>query len=215
MSNRIDRKSCRERALRGGGTRAAIQAARLCACLAIMTPVAVVVAAGVAAPSPARAAAGSPQEAAGSPQQKGRPQNQNQKEPASGRQVAKLPPSYDEGMKLVRTGEYAKAREIFEQALREAPSHPDVLNMLAYSQRKTGSIDLAIETYKRALRLRPNFPLAREYLGEAYLQASLRELTALQRAGRSATSEHAMLLRALHEALEELPPAPEGSGRRW
>lgn len=210
MSNRIDRKSCRERALRGGGARAAIQAARLCACLAIMAPVAVVVvvAAGVAAPSPARAAAGSPQE-------KDRPQNQNQKkkEPASGRQVSKLPPSYDEGMKLIRTGEYAKAREIFEQALREASSNPDVLNMLAYSQRKTGSIDLAIETHKRALRLRPNFPQAREYLGEAYLQASLRELTALQRAGRSATSEHAMLLRALHEALEELPPAPEGSGR--
>jgi tetratricopeptide (TPR) repeat protein len=198
-----------------------------------MAPVAVVVvvAAGVAAPSPARAAAGSPQEAAGSPQeaagspqeaagspqQKDRPQNQNQKkkEPASGRQVSKLPPSYDEGMKLIRTGEYAKAREIFEQALREASSNPDVLNMLAYSQRKTGSIDLAIETHKRALRLRPNFPQARESLGEAYLQASLRELTALQRAGRSATSEHAMLLRALHEALEELPPAPEGSGRRW
>jgi tetratricopeptide (TPR) repeat protein len=184
-----------------------------------MAPVAVVVvvAAGVAAPSPARAAAGSPQEAAGSPQQKDRPQNQNQKkkEPASGRQVSKLPPSYDEGMKLIRTGEYAKAREIFEQALREASSNPDVLNMLAYSQRKTGSIDLAIETHKRALRLRPNFPQARESLGEAYLQASLRELTALQRAGRSATSEHAMLLRALHEALEELPPAPEGSGRGW
>jgi tetratricopeptide (TPR) repeat protein len=175
-----------------------------------MAPVAVVVvvAAGVAAPSPARAAAGSPQE-------KDRPQNQKKKEPASGRQVSKLPPSYDEGMKLIRTGEYAKAREIFEQALREASSNPDVLNMLAYSQRKTGSIDLAIETHKRALRLRPNFPQAREYLGEAYLQASLRELTALQRAGRSATSEHAMLLRALHEALEELPPAPEGSGRRW
>ncbi len=86
--------------------------------------------------------------------------------------------------------------------------------MLAYSQRKSGSINIAIETSKRALRLRPNFPQAREYLGETYLQAALRELIALERAGKAASHQHARLLRALHEAVKELPPAPEVSDRR-
>jgi Flp pilus assembly protein TadD len=158
----------------------------------------VTVAAGVATPSPALAA--------GSPEEK--------KKPASGRQLAQLPPSYSEGMELVRAGKFAEARETFEQALKEAPTNPDVMNMLAYCFRKTGSIDLAIATYKKALRQRPNFPQAREYLGETYLQASLRELTALRRAGKSATQEHALLLRALHEALADLPPAPEVSDKR-
>ena len=88
--------------------------------------------------------------------------------------------------------------------------------MLAYSQRKSGHLDLAIETYKKAIRLRGRFPQAREYLAEAYLQASLRELATLRSYGDSGAREAALLVTALKEAANELPP-PErvGTKRSW
>jgi cytochrome c-type biogenesis protein CcmH/NrfG len=118
-------------------------------------------------------------------------------------------------MQLVEKGKFVEARMAFELARRLTPTQPDVLNMLAYTQRKTGALDLAIANYKNALRQRPDFPQAREYLGEAYVQAALRELTALERAGPSAGNEYAALLRALHDMAGELPPRPDSKQNDW
>jgi tetratricopeptide (TPR) repeat protein len=47
---------------------------------------------------------------------------------------------------------------------------PRVLNMIGYSTRKLGDLDKGLEYYHKALALDPDYLLAREYLGEGYLQ---------------------------------------------
>jgi tetratricopeptide (TPR) repeat protein len=69
--------------------------------------------------------------------------------------------------------------EIFDEANRVESHNPDILNMLAYSQRKSGMLDQSIANYKRALALRHHFPEADEYLGEAYIQAALAQIQTL------------------------------------
>ena len=86
--------------------------------------------------------------------------------------------------------------------------------MLAFSLRKTGKIDKAIKHYHKALKLRPRFPQAREYQGEAYIQAAVREITTLKRYGKTAEHEHDDLVEALIEAAdrfrsEDAPDTPE------
>ena len=131
------------------------------------------------------------------------------------RPSAKVSP-YEEGLELIEAGDFVNARGAFERAVRRSPKDPDALNMLAYSQRKSGHLDLAIETYKKAIRLRGRFPQAREYLAEAYLQASLRELATLRSYGDSGAREAALLVTALKEAANELPPAEQvGTKRSW
>ena len=124
-----------------------------------------------------------------------------------------LPPSYEKGMKLVSEGELEKAREAFAQANRKRRNDPDILNMLAYTQRKTGDLDQAIGNYHKALRLRPDFPDAHEYLGEAYLQAALEQLKALADGGEKSAKQHGQLLRALHDGTRGLIPPPRSA--RW
>ena len=99
--------------------------------------------------------------------------------------------------------------------MQQDPQNPDTLNLLAYSQRKSGQLDEAIETYKQALALRGRFPQAREYLGEAYLEASLRELATLRTYGQTANRETAELLAVLKEALGRLPAAPPAAQKNW
>lgn len=128
---------------------------------------------------------------------------------------AKPSAEYEEGIALVEAGDYEEARGAFEKAARRRPRDPDVLNMLAYSQRKSGQLDEAIATYKKALRIRPKFPQAREYLGEAYLQAALRELETLKGYGDEAEDERAQLVKALQGALWDLPTAEAGAKKSW
>lgn len=110
------------------------------------------------------------------------------------------PPAYQEGRARLEEGDFEAARTAFELASHQAPRNADVLNMLAYSQRKSGQLDRAIQTYQRALKLRPRFPQAREYLAEAYLQAALRELATLEGYGEEARSERDQLIQALEQA---------------
>ena len=45
-----------------------------------------------------------------------------------------------------------------------------MLNIIGYSTRKLGDLDKGLESYHKALALDPDYLLAREYLGEGYLQ---------------------------------------------
>jgi tetratricopeptide (TPR) repeat protein len=45
-----------------------------------------------------------------------------------------------------------------------------VLNLIGYNTRKLGEVDKGLDYYHKALALDPNYLLAREYLGEGYLQ---------------------------------------------
>jgi len=64
---------------------------------------------------------------------------------------------------------YTEARKQFEQAVQTDPKIPEAWNYLGYTNRKLGSYDQAIAAYEKALALKPGYPDALEYRGEAYL----------------------------------------------
>jgi cytochrome c-type biogenesis protein CcmH/NrfG len=58
------------------------------------------------------------------------------------------------------------------------PSNGRALDgLLGYTYRITGDFHNAIAAYQEALRLRPNFAEAHEYLGKAYLAKGMRQET--------------------------------------
>ena len=115
--------------------------------------------------------------------------------------VAKL---YAEGEGLVWAGKYDEALAVFKKAHKQDKKNPDVLNLLAYTQRKTGDLDGALENYHKALKLKPHFPEAREYLGEAYIQAALRQVEALRGYGTEGQKELTELTQAFKKAAGDL-----------
>ena len=84
---------------------------------------------------------------------------------------------YAHGLKLAKSGEYAKAIEVLKTANQ---NDPHVLNYLGYSYRKSGDLMTGIEYYKLALAIDPDFVLAREYLGEGYVKAGRVDLAKLE-----------------------------------
>lgn len=111
---------------------------------------------------------------------------------------------YDQGMEATKNKDFGAALNFFDRAAQRDRNNPDVLNMLAHSQLKLGMIDESLDTYKRALSLRPKFPEAREYLGEAYIQAALREIKNLESYGGDAAENLEDLKKAFKEAAADL-----------
>jgi predicted Zn-dependent protease len=134
------------------------------------------------------------------------------KTPAADNQTEAQSP-YDQAMDLVKSEQYEDARKIFEDLAAKTPDNPDVVNMLAYTQRKTGDLDEALRNYQRALKLRPKFPEAHEYLGEAYLQAAMREMDTLRGFGGSGKDEVQKLNDAFQAAAAQLDPNQSGGGK--
>ena len=58
-----------------------------------------------------------------------------------------------------------------ERARQKDGRNADVYNLLGYSLRKSGKLDLAFARYHTALQLDPKHLGAHEYIGEAYLMA--------------------------------------------
>ncbi len=110
---------------------------------------------------------------------------------------------YQKGVEAGDKGDFTGAIGFFRDALKLEPDNPDALNMLAHAQRKTGRIDEALENYKKALQLRPDFAEAREYLGEAYLQAALREMDILRSYGPAGREQLEDLQQALRQAADQ------------
>ncbi len=65
---------------------------------------------------------------------------------------------------------YTEARAKFQEATQRDPSLPEAWNNLGYARRKLGDYESALAAYARALALRPDYPEALEYRGEAYLR---------------------------------------------
>jgi cytochrome c-type biogenesis protein CcmH/NrfG len=101
-----------------------------------------------------------------------------------------------------RKGDCKTALPLLEQTVAGDPKNAEALNLLAYCQRKTGHIDDAFVNYRRALELRPKFPAAREYLGEAYVQAALQQIEILRGYGEAARPELDKLVAALRAAAD-------------
>ena len=64
---------------------------------------------------------------------------------------------------------YAKALGKFQQAVQNDPQMHEAWNYVGYTNRKLRNYDAALAAYDRALALRPGYPEALEYRGEAYL----------------------------------------------
>ena len=111
---------------------------------------------------------------------------------------------YAQGVEASHKKDFKKALPLFEQALKEDPNNPDILNMMAHAQRETGLIDEALANYKRAIELRPKFPEAHEYLGEAYMQAALREAETLKNYGSDGQEGLEDLTKDIKEAAQKL-----------
>ena len=64
---------------------------------------------------------------------------------------------------------YASAFEKFGQAVRLDPQRYEAWNYVGYTSRKLGNYDIALAAYDKALALKPGYPDALEYRGEAFL----------------------------------------------
>lgn len=102
---------------------------------------------------------------------------------------------YAQGKALVEEGKFEDAVKVFAQANRRQANDPDILNMYGFTLRKTGKVREAWEMYDRALRLRSDFPEAREYIHEAYLMMA-REQLEIVRAGGPDAAKHLETMRA-------------------
>ena len=69
----------------------------------------------------------------------------------------------------MNAGDWQGAAEGFEQAIIAGSDTADAYNLLAYSYRRLGQLDLAFDNYARSLELNPRHRGAHEYIGEAYL----------------------------------------------
>ena len=74
---------------------------------------------------------------------------------------------FQTGRALAYAGRYGEAIQML--GLMSDKNDPRVLNMLGFSHRKSGRIEVGLGYYQEALTINPDFTLAREYLGEAYL----------------------------------------------
>ena len=71
---------------------------------------------------------------------------------------------------LIDDEKYQDAIFELQKLLQETPTDADMLNLLAYSQRKLQRFDEAMVSYQKALEIEPEHRRANEYMGELYLQ---------------------------------------------
>lgn len=72
--------------------------------------------------------------------------------------------------KLIEAEQFEQAIEKLAEALEKKPDNADLLNLMAFSNRKLGRFDTAMDYYQKALAIEPDHRGANEYLGELYLQ---------------------------------------------
>jgi tetratricopeptide (TPR) repeat protein len=77
---------------------------------------------------------------------------------------------YNKGYAASDAGRYQEAADAFKAAIALKSDYAEAYNMLGFCTRKMGNVSGAFAYYEKALQLKPNFPEAREYYGEAYLQ---------------------------------------------
>jgi Flp pilus assembly protein TadD len=78
----------------------------------------------------------------------------------------------DAGRKAIQARDWNAAVRSLTAAERREPRNADVHNLLGYSYRNSGKLDLAFKHYARALQLDSRHLGAHEYVGEAYLMAN-------------------------------------------
>ena len=65
--------------------------------------------------------------------------------------------------------QYEKAKQKFVAAVQQQPNMHEAWNYIGYTSRKLGFYNDALAAYEQALKIKPGYPEAIEYRGEAYL----------------------------------------------
>ena len=81
-------------------------------------------------------------------------------------------PDLDSGRQAIQAGNWKLAIDDFTRVTARDPQNADAQNLLGYSWRKSGNLDLAFKYYNEALRINPEHKGAHEYIGEAYLMVN-------------------------------------------
>ena len=100
---------------------------------------------------------------------------------------SRQPSQYDEAVRAVDVGAYARALRMLDNVVKAEPRNADAWNYIGFSQRKLEQYDKALAAYNKALAIDPKHRGAREYLGELYLmtgdlakaEAQLRKLDSI------------------------------------
>jgi len=118
---------------------------------------------------------------------------------------------YDQGVAADKAGDNKAALGFFQKALKKDKNNPEILNMLAHTERKLGLLAESMDDYWKALKIKPHFPEAREYMGETYIEAAVKEIKTLKSYGKEGDEGRRALTKALKDAAAELPDegAPE------
>ncbi len=74
------------------------------------------------------------------------------------------------GKTAADNGDYRAAIQSLSKAAAADPNNADAFNLLGYSYRKLGDVEMAFKQYGRALELEPRHRGANEYIGELYLE---------------------------------------------
>ena len=77
---------------------------------------------------------------------------------------------YSTGETAAMGGNFEVAVGHFTKAVNADPTNADAYNMLGFSHRKLGNVNLAFENYKAAIEINPDHRGANEYIGELYLE---------------------------------------------
>jgi tetratricopeptide (TPR) repeat protein len=91
---------------------------------------------------------------------------------------------YKAAREMAYDGQYENALKVLDQA--ENQNDPRILNYKGFANRKAGRVDEGMEYYQAALRIDPDYILARSYMGQALIsegdtagaQAQLAEIAA-------------------------------------
>ncbi len=111
----------------------------------------------------------------------------------------------NDGIKLGKKKDWAGAERAYRDALRLDPALPEGWNGLGFALRNQKKYTESITAYQEALKRRPNYAQALEYLGEAYV-----ELGRLD----EARAVHARLQPLDAQEARELAKAIEKAARR-
>ena len=111
---------------------------------------------------------------------------------------------YEVARDLAYNERYEEVLEVLQFATNS--EDPRILNYLGYATRKLGEPEESLEYYLAALEIDPDYHLAREYMGEAFLQMGMikkaeKELKELETRCGTDCPEYEMLAEEIRKAI--------------
>ena len=128
--------------------------------------------------------------------------------------------TYNDALALMKQGDglgaqdgardaYGRARVRLQALVARSPQFAEAWNALGYTQRKLGAFDDSLASYAKALDLKPGYPEALEYRGEAYLR--LNRIEDAKQAYLDLFASNRRIAAALLESMQEWLKAAQAS----